>query len=77
MSRPPHPGQNRRLLSRMRLVLVALVAASAGLMTVYSGGSLRMILLALGGGAVLGVGLVWIALPRPGDDDSGGRRGRG
>jgi ABC-type Na+ efflux pump permease subunit len=60
----------------MRLALVALVAASAGLMTVYSGGSLRMILLALGGGAVLGLGLVWIALPRPGEDDASGRRGR-
>jgi ABC-type Na+ efflux pump permease subunit len=76
MSRPPPPGRNRQLLSRMRVALVAVIAASAGLMTVYSGGSLRMILLALGGGAVLGVGLVWIALPRPSDDDPGGRRGR-
>ena len=76
MSRPPRPGQNRQLLSRMPFALVALVAASAGLMTVYSGGSLRMILLALGGGAVLGLGLVWIALPRPGEDDASGRRGR-
>lgn len=76
MSRPPRPGQNRQLLSRMRLALVALVAGSAGLMTVYSGGSLQAILLALGGGAVLGVGLVWIALPRPDEADAGGRRGR-
>lgn len=66
----------RRLLSRVRLAFVSLVAASAGLIAVYAEGSVSDILFAIAGGIVVGFVLVWIAFPQLDTLDSARSRRR-
>lgn len=57
------PDPRRRALSRLKFAIVALVAASAGLISLYAGGTPVEMGLAVGGGGVLGTVLAWLALP--------------
>ncbi|WP_336327305.1 hypothetical protein [Halovenus sp. HT40] len=65
MERPDPAARDRQLLSRLRIGFVALVAVSAGLIASYADGSLLEAASAVGGGAVVGVLLVWLAFPSP------------
>lgn len=70
MERPDPAARDRQLLARLRLGFVVLVAVSAGLIASYADGSLLEAAGAVGGGAVVGVLLVWIAFPSPSADPS-------
>lgn len=69
MERSDAATQQKQLLPRLKVGFVALVAVSAGLIASYAGGSLQTILAALGGGALTGLGLVWLAFPDSSEDD--------
>lgn len=74
MERPDVGARNRRLLSRLRIGFVVLVAVSAGLVAGYAGGSLTEGLIAVGAGVLVGLLLVWLAFPSP---EEGANRARG
>lgn len=62
---------------KLKIVLVAVVAGSGGLMAIHGDASLPIVGAAALGGAVAGVLLVRIVFPGTGEPPSGnGRRGR-
>ena len=63
MDRSDAATQQRQLLPRLKIAFVVLVAVSAGLIAAYANGSLSQVLVAVGGGTLTGVGLVWLAFP--------------
>lgn len=65
MDRPDPFANRRRLVTRLRVGFVVLVAVSAGLIAVYAGGSLSEIAVLVASGGALGALLVWIAFPTP------------
>lgn len=72
MERPKPGTRDPQLLSRLRIGFVALVGVSAGLIASYAEGSLTEVLIAMGGGAIVGVLLVWLAFPSGSDDSDSG-----
>lgn len=65
MDRPDPSANRRRLVSRLRIGFIVLVAVSAGLIAVYAGGKLSEIGVFIASGGALGALLVWIAFPEP------------
>lgn len=60
----PIPNDERvRTLRAAKVATVLLIAASAGLITVYGGAPLRGIALACAAGLLVGVALVWYLFP--------------
>jgi len=68
MERSDATTQQTQLLPRLKAGFVVLVAVSAGLIAAYANGSLRQIALAVSGGVIVGVGLVWLAFPTSSDE---------
>lgn len=63
MDRPDLEAEKRRTLRRMKVGLILLLTASAGLIAVFAEAQPLEILAALGGGFVAGVVLQWVVFP--------------
>ena len=55
---PTPDDEKREAMNRLKAVIVVLVGASAGLITVSGGGSVVQVALAVGGGLVVGAALL-------------------
>ncbi|WP_128476157.1 hypothetical protein [Halorussus pelagicus] len=58
MVRPPSSEDKRESMNRLKIAIVVLVGASAGLITFSGGGSLVQVVVAVGAGLVVGVVLL-------------------
>lgn len=74
----PLSGEERDAFAvKLKIALVAVVAASGGLMAIHGGASFPVVAAAVLGGAVAGVLLVRIVFPNTGETTTAtGRRGR-